>query len=190
VGGESNDEIRRLRSQARDLDVSIRLQRASRSSGSRTYDLVDRSTGAVIHAGIALGEIPERLASIPLDPATATIGQPALERQAHERAHGERCPMCGTQRIAFFRWCKKCGFDFEVVEKAGYHGGWTTDGYPSPPAPRSRVLVPDREGPIRRSIEAGVQAGRWIRSRPWPELLLAGFIGLLIGGVIAIALAR
>src|SRR3954454_9786532 len=52
VGGESNDDIGRLRRRASAMGVSIRTERANRTSEQRAYSLVYRTSGNVLHGGI------------------------------------------------------------------------------------------------------------------------------------------
>ena len=31
----------------------------------------------------------------------------------------EFCPDCGTRRVALFRWCRKCGLDYDELDARG-----------------------------------------------------------------------
>jgi hypothetical protein len=104
---------------------------------------------------------------------------------------GEHCPSCGQARIGFFRYCRRCAFDFDTLPRirSPRPVPWPeTTGpgvaslasvappYRSPDVP-ARASTPPRTG--RRSLPAG--SHRWLR-----RILL---FGLLCEGLLVLAVA-
>jgi len=189
VGGDSDRRIQSLRSQARSLGITIRLQRASRRSSPRAYRLIDRATGTVIYANVPLDEVHARLRLV------------MLERQRRQtnrlraaKAPTEHCPLCGTLRIGYFRWCTSCGLDYEATVKSNLASGswsqplsaieklWSTPRRPAPiQSPRRPEPRPPRIVRLRRAI------GRRLGSASLSEVAVAILLAVLIGVIVSIA---
>src|SRR3954469_19903045 len=134
VGGESNDDIGRLRRRASATGISVRTERANRTSEQRAYSLVDRTSGNVLHGGIAtLIDLEAVLSRIAWDRRRAPADGPP-------RAEAPRsCPSCGTSRVGQFRFCRTCGHDFEAMAHVAEH--W-------PPFQLEPATVPDATPPV------------------------------------------
>jgi hypothetical protein len=100
-------DIKLLRRRSRALGISIRTKRASKTQPEPSYDLIDSASGQVLYSRLSLADAAKRLGSIAEDRAHKG---PAPEH--------ERCSVCGTPRLATFRWCKSCGSDFEGFKAA------------------------------------------------------------------------
>jgi len=97
-------DIKQLRRRARALGLSIRTKRASRSRPTPTYDLIETASGRLLAGGLAsVVDIEGHLDS-------------AAVARTDNDLRGEACPACGTPRVAFFRWCRSCGRDFEAFK--------------------------------------------------------------------------
>ena len=141
MGGESNSDLKRLRTQARKLDITIRAQRASGPSQPPAYRLIDRGTGREIQGNLGLDELSTRLWWIARDRHRAESGP--------VQTHSEACPSCGTSRIGSFRWCTSCGHDYEASLKSSPHQSTWVDAHD---------LFPQGQGhgtPIPRPHAAG-----------------------------------
>ena len=103
-------ELARIRSRVRHLGLTIRSRAATRGSPQRVYSVLDRATGQVVCSGVAdLVELKTRLWWI--------LRQRRLgsdQGAAPDPAATLRCPSCGTPRDGFFRYCRSCGYDWEV----------------------------------------------------------------------------
>ncbi len=188
MGGESNGEIRRLRSQGQRLGIAIRMQRSSPASQSRAYSLIDRDTGKVIYADVALDDVQTRLWWIMRDRRRVTIA-PVQAAQTPP----ERCSSCGTLRIAAFRWCTSCGFDYEAsIKPSPYPSTWATgpaaaDVLLPTEARRKPVDLPRGRAPLRtRLVEFGYWAWRDLRSAPLREIGIGAVLALLVGVIVSI----
>jgi uncharacterized protein len=109
VESASNADIKRLRKEAGRLGIAIRMQPVSRASPSRVYRLIERDTGRVIYKDAALHDIRTRLWMMRYRQRA-----PIASVRAHEPTLNQ-CPSCGTMRIASFRWCPSCGFDYQAA---------------------------------------------------------------------------
>lgn len=188
MGGESNAQIKRLRSQARRLGIAIRMQPASRAWQSRAYSLIDRDTGRVIYTDVALDDVRTRLWWIMRDQRRATI--PPVQGV---EAPLERCPSCGTLRIASFRWCTSCGLDYEAsIKLKPGPGAWAlrqAAREASLPADGRRKLIqrPGGREPLRtRLVDIGYGVGRDLRSAPLREAGIGVILALLVGVMVSI----
>ena len=183
MGGESNSDLKRLRTQARKLDIAIRAQRASRPSQPRAYRLIDRATGREIQANLGLDELSTRLWWITRDRHRAESGP--------VQTHSEACPSCGTSRIGSFRWCTSCGHDYEASLKSSPHqsivGPRDDDLFLQGPGTRDPIPRPDAAGRRTRVVERGFGIWRTVRSIPWRELAIAAMVGVVIGVIVTIA---
>jgi hypothetical protein len=188
VGGESNSDMKRLRSQARRLDITIRAQPASSASQPRAYSLIDRATGMVIQANIGLDDLSTRLWWITRDRRRAETGP--------FQALSEQCPSCGASRIGAFRYCISCGLDYEASLKSPPDQGWwmprldANDPFLPGQGRRNPIPRPAAAGRRRRLAESGFAAWHAVRSVPWRELAIAATIGLLIGVMVTMAASR
>lgn len=188
---ESKTEIDRLRSQARRLDLTIRTQRGSRANGSRAYDLIDRTTGTVVHADVhGLADLQSQLWWIARDRLRAVAGQPPVDDLPQQL-----CPSCGTPRVAFFRSCLKCGLDYEASHEPGREVSSAPPDTVSargtgglPPAP-SRIQYPT---PTREPLLARLAWFRYAVAYRYfdsaRELAVGAILGLLVGAIVAVAL--
>ncbi len=182
VGGESNSDLKRLRTQARKLDITIRAQRASGPSQPRAYRLIDRATGREIQSNLGLDELSTRLWWITRDRHRAERGP--------VQTHSEACPSCGTARIGSFRWCTSCGHDYEASLKSSPHQSMWVDAHDlflqgqghGNPIPR-----PHAAGRRTRVVERGFGIWRTVRSIPWRELAIAAMVGVVIGVIVTVA---
>lgn len=112
----------------------------------------------------------------------------------------EFCPRCGTKRPDEFKWCRKCGIDFEQAERGQLPAGVTspyarpTTPNPEPTSQWQQPYVPvvevraggDRQSMARWSLHAlevrcGGTAGGCLGMVA--GFVLFGYIGALIGGV-------
>jgi hypothetical protein len=111
VGVEPKGAINRLRSRARRMGIAIRTARPHGSAKGQTFSLVDRKTGTILVADVdGLVELERRLALIGQERGLA---QARLLPEIH--APAEFCWICSTRRVGRFRWCRSCGFDFELA---------------------------------------------------------------------------
>jgi hypothetical protein len=184
---ESKAEINRLRRSAARLGLGIRTQPRSGTSDVRCYSLVDRETGGIVHTDLrGLGEVQERLWWIVRERRNGSIHQ-----DRPKEASAERCPSCGTLRVAQFRWCLTCGRDYEASTKELFGDDpWRpTGGFVRP---TSRPL------PEGFGTGAGARARERLRTRlahfPRPRLTLlskgelagGAILGLLVGLLVAL----
>lgn len=103
----------------------------------------------------------------------------------------EYCPQCGTQRVGAFKYCAKCGFDFDAAPTALPPPASAVPAPPATPpsAPQSfseryrstpldsRPAAPEvAPGPERRGV------------RPWAFALVAAFI--IVGAIAAVVLSN
>ncbi len=109
----SSVEIRRLRSQARKLGLTVRAQRATRGSDARAYSLIDLETGEPVSTGLQDPvDIRERLWWIVRERTQGS--RPTINSTAGHRGETEQCRLCGTVRSDYFRFCRSCGLDLEA----------------------------------------------------------------------------
>jgi hypothetical protein len=182
VGGESNSDLKRLRTQARKLDIMIRAQRASGPSQPRAYRLIDRATGMEIQANVGLDELSTQLWWITRDRHRAENGA--------VRTRSEACPSCGTARIGSFRWCTSCGHDYEASLKSSPdQRAWVDarDLFLQGQGHRNPIPRPEAAGRRTRFVERGVRIWRTVRSVSWRELAIAAMVGVLIGVIVTVA---
>ena len=103
--------MRHLRSQARKLGLKIQTRRATGSEPVR-YRVVDPATNAPIGADLlGLDDVQTRLWWIVREREREGAGEPPVVEET------ERCPVCGTPRMGFFRLCMTCGLDYEAQVK-------------------------------------------------------------------------
>jgi micrococcal nuclease len=71
---------------------------------------------------------------------------------------GRFCPTCGTKRTGFFRWCSKCGFDFDELIKAAPDSASIVPGQVAlPPAPAAPApAAPVSPAPVSPAPEPSV----------------------------------
>ena len=109
----SSVEIRRLRSQARKLGLTVRAQRATRGSDARAYSLIDLETGQPVSTDLQDPvDIRARLWWIVRERTQG--GRPTTNGAAGHRSATEHCRLCGTVRSDYFRFCRSCGLDLEA----------------------------------------------------------------------------
>jgi hypothetical protein len=97
------------------------------------------------------------------------------------------CPQCGTKRVGFFRFCGKCGLDYESLDVVAPPAAASK---PAPPPPR-RLRPPRQPTPEPAPAETIAVASVAVpeptvtsRSRPLRRYAVVGVIGLLgIGAV-------
>ena len=149
----SVDQMRHLRSQARKLGLKIQTRRATGSEPVR-YRVVDPATNAPIGADLlGLDDVQTRLWWIVREREREGAGEPPVVEET------ERCPVCGTPRMGFFRLCMTCGLDYEaqvkpsaaLVQTSSNGLGNGTHQRPH----RSQAAAPAARRPATRS-------------RPWP----------------------
>ena len=189
---ESVDDMRRLRVQARRLGLAIRAERASRGSDQRTYRVIDSESGQVIGAGLhGTFDVREQLWWIIRERRGARSTPGAVTDPPTES-----CPACGTPRVGFFRLCLSCGLDYEAAREP------TSTAGPKP-LPKERLAaippattevtpvldrLPVREpliaklGRLAHDVRVGDRLG-FLR-----PLAGAALVGLLAGGIVALAL--
>jgi len=133
---DSTAELKVIRSRVRRHGLTIRSRPASRGSQQRLYSVLDRATGQVIWSGLKdLVELKSRLWWI--------LRQRRLgsgEGGPSSRVDNVQCPACGTPRSGAFRYCRKCGFDWE-------------EGRSSVPAGSAGPVDPGRPSDARDVIE-------------------------------------
>jgi micrococcal nuclease len=54
---------------------------------------------------------------------------------------GRFCPTCGTKRTGFFRFCSKCGFDFDELRGPAPHVAYAAPGQVALPQPTAPPVV-------------------------------------------------
>ena len=182
MGGESNSDMKRLRSQARKLDITIRAQRTSSPSQPRAYRLIDRATGTEIQANVGLDELSTQLWWITRDRHRAERGPVPTQSEA--------CPSCGTARIGSFRWCTSCGHDYEASLKSSPgQSAWVDahDLFLQGKGHRNPIPRPEAAGRRTRFVERSLGIWRTVRSAPWRVLAIAAIVGLVIGVIVTVA---
>src|SRR3954469_13567127 len=95
----SDVAIGRLRRRARDVGISIRVKRASKSRPERVYDLVEKASGRLLYGGVALADIEPTLAGITEERADAGLlaSTPAAERPSRRRPLVAPLPLRGAR---------------------------------------------------------------------------------------------
>ena len=162
----SVDQMRHLRSQARKLGLKIQTRRATGSEPVR-YRVVDPATNAPIGADLlGLDDVQTRLWWIVREREREGAGEPPVVEET------ERCPVCGTPRMGFFRLCMTCGLDYEAQVKPAAALVQTSIERPrqrDPPGDRSsgrfgQLLAahdePHHSGPERHDEHLGSRGGR------------------------------
>jgi len=96
-----------------------------------------------------------------------------------ETDHGY-CPRCGVVRPDAFRWCRKCGFDFENPPKP--------DPAPQGPAVRTQDHVDVRLVNDRRTMAQWTRDAFTIRCLGTIGGLLGAFVGFIVFAWIGVAL--
>ena len=201
MGGESKGELDRLRLRAGGMGITIKTHGANRISRRRTYSLIDRTTGTVLHRDIdGVADLEARLARIGRDRQRPRADGPPEEEELSS------CPSCGTRRIGQFRWCTSCGHDFEPT----LHGGalWSRSGFPEPDATATSTersgdvrlppLVPG--APEHRGLDPvlGRDRSRRVGIPFWDrdvflsarEIGIGAVLGLLVGVITTVLLSR
>jgi hypothetical protein len=85
------------------------------------------------------------------------------------------CPKCGTRRVGAFRFCRSCGFDFDI--------DWAIHA-PIPPADSQRPLEPDAmPTPERKDLTKSAA-----RSSPRGLVNAVLVIGGAIGGAVGVSM--
>ncbi len=182
-------QIRHLRTQAGKLGLAIKTKRASRSTGSRAYNVVDRNTGQVIGADLPdLVDVQTQLWWIVRDRAQHR-SRPGFVNEVPE----ERCPTCGTPRVAFYRLCLSCGLDYEANRTAtrivqpkppwrGPHGGLARQS--TPQADQVEHQARAREPMTSRLAALTYDVADRLPS--WRQLAGGAIIGLVAGATVAL----
>jgi hypothetical protein len=199
VEDDPTQQLKYLRPRARKIGIVIRKQRASRSSTEPLYRLLDRDNAAVVRRDVALIDISTELFWITRE------RRRALERPAAEPIE-EVCPSCATPRIAFFRYCKTCGLDYEAgrTPVPGVDGGgeflWLRDATalqrPSRVASQPVALATHHASTSESAssplvVTAEPEATRrWYRFVSPPEVALGVILGALVGMIATIVGAR
>jgi len=202
--------MRHLRSQARKLGLKIQTRRATESEPVR-YRVVDPATNIPIGAELlGLDDVQARLWWIVRERERAAAGDPPVVEET------ERCPVCGTPRMGFFRLCLTCGLDYEAqVKTPGDPDHSLTNGLgngthalasptaPEPPlalsdtttisgpaaAPATSDGLDDPELPEVREV-IDLPKGPNILVRLWYSIVDAiGAVGKILAWVILIAIA-
>ena len=179
--GESNNDMKRLRTQARKLDITIRAQRASGPSQPRAYRLIDRGTGREIQANRTGRAQARGCGGSPATDIALRVDRfrliPKRARRAVPRGSGHFAG--GTPR----------GYDYEASLKSSPHQSTWVDahdlfckGRDMGPHPR-----PDVAGRRTRVVERGSCIWRTVRSIPWRELAIAAMVGVVIGVIVTVA---
>lgn len=93
------------------------------------------------------------------------------------------CPRCGTRRPDAFRWCRKCGLDFQNPPKSETHAS-------APPAHTSVAPGENRISIDVRPVGDRRDLARWTRDVFTVRCLgtLGGMVGMFLGFFVMVAL--
>jgi len=92
------------------------------------------------------------------------------------------CPNCGEPRVGMFRYCRKCGLDYDTIEVPPAQGA-----PPVTPAPRQSPPRRQREWirPSGRTTRTNLGARGYRNGQNVGRLILiGGLVGLVIGVVL------
>ena len=99
----------------------------------------------------------------------------------------EFCPECGAHRIALFRYCLKCGLDYDELDARGeLPGGPYTPPINGKPVPRAGRPVLVRTVPSSHLMVAGGRSRRARRLRQYIPVGIAAVLAVAVVGVLAI----
>jgi hypothetical protein len=199
VNDDPTQQLKHLRSRARKLGIAIRKQPASRRTPGELYRLLDRESGELVRGDLPLVDVSTELFWI-VRKRRQAVEEPGAELRP------EYCPSCATRRIAYFRYCRTCGRDYEAGQTPTprldtrsdvlwLHEVTALEG--SSRSASETVALPAQQplisAPSSLPLEATGQpkeTRRWYRSVSPPEVAVGVFLGTVIAVIATIVGAR
>jgi len=107
------------------------------------------------------------------------LSQAARRRRTRGAMSTGFCPNCGELRVGMFRYCRKCGLDYDAIEVPPAQGARPV----TPDAPPVTPDAPARTDPAFRAYDANSLGARGYSTRRNARrlMLIGGLVGLVIG---------